>query len=154
MTDQGAATGYYPSRPTLRVDGQPQPDLGDAMLQSLLVEETTLGLFRCEAHFANWGPKGSQVGFLLFDRHLLDFGKAFSVEFGPPGSSGPVFAGRITGLEALYPPQRAPELTVLAEDRFQDLRMERRTRSFENVTDRDVIRRVASAHGLTAQVDA
>ena len=31
--------------------------------------------------------------------------------------------------------------------------MERRTRSFENVTDADVIRQIATQHGLTAQVD-
>src|SRR5690606_381170 len=49
---------------------------------------------------------------------------------------------------------RPPELTVLAEDRFQDLRMARRTRSFEDVTDEDVFRRIASDHGLTPEIDA
>ena len=84
---------------------------------------------------------------------MLDFGKTISVEFGPPGSDGPVFAGRISGLEANFPAERDPEFVILAEDRFQDLRMERRTRTFENVTDADVIRQVASQQGLTAQVD-
>ena len=36
-----------------------------------------------------------------------------------------MFAGRITGLEAHYPSPDLPERTVLAEDRFQDLRMDR-----------------------------
>lgn len=153
MADTSVQAGYYASRPTIRVEGQAQDTLGDVLLQSLMVEETTLGLFRCEASFLNWGPKDNNVGFLLFGRELIDFGKAFSVEFGPPGSTSPVFAGRITGLEAQYPPHRPPELAVLAEDRFQDLRMERRTRSFENQTDADVIRLIASQHGLTAQVD-
>ena len=153
MADTSVQAGYYASRPTIRVEGQAQDTLGDVLLQSLMVEETTLCLFRCEASFLNWGPKDNNVGFLLFGRELIDFGKAFSVEFGPPGSTSPVFAGRITGLEAPYPPHRPPELAVLAEDRFQDLRMERRTRSFENQTDADVIRLIASQHGLTAQVD-
>jgi hypothetical protein len=153
MADNGTLTGFYAARPTVRIDGNPQPLLGDVLLQSLMVEETTLGLFRCEANFLNWGPKDNEVGFLFFDRQVVDFGKTFAVEFGPPGESGPVFAGRITGLEAQYPAARSPEFLVLAEDRFQDLRMERRTRSFENVTDADVIRQVASQHGLTAQVD-
>jgi hypothetical protein len=146
-------TAFYASRPTIRVEGHIQAALGDVLLQSLMVEETTLGLFRCEANFLNWGPKDSEVGFLFFDRQMLDFSKVFSVEFGPPGETRPVFTGRITGLEAQYPPARPPELLVLAEDRFQDLRMERRTRSFENVTDADVIRQIAAQHGLTAQVD-
>jgi phage protein D len=75
------------------------------------------------------------------------------VEFGPPGASGPIFAGRITGIEASYPAARIPEILILAEDRLQDLRMERHTRSFENVADADVIRQIASQNGLTAQVD-
>src|SRR5262245_26037800 len=132
MEDSGTRTGFYASRPTIRIEGQVESMLGDVLLQSVMVEETTLGLFRCEASFLNWGPKDGEVGFLFFDRQVLDFGKMFAVEFGPPGENSPVFAGRITGIEAQYPPARAPELLVLAEDRFQDLRMERRTRSFEN----------------------
>jgi uncharacterized protein len=153
MAPTQPTTAFFGARPTIRLAGQVQDALGDVLLQSLLVEETTRGLFRCEATFLNWGPKDRQVGFLFFDRDLLDFGKVFSVEFGPPGAAGPVFAGRVTGLEGLYPPHRPPELIVLAEDRFQDLRMERRTRSFEDVTDADVIRRIAGQHGLKAEVD-
>jgi len=145
--------GYQPARPLIRLEGALQDALGESELLSLMVEETTPGLFRCEANFLNWGPKGGQVGFLYFDRQTFDFGKTLAVEFGPPGAGGPVFAGRITAIEAHYPPERPPEIQVLAEDRFQDLRMERRTRSFENSTDADVVRRIASKHGLTAQVD-
>jgi len=153
MADAGAQTGFYASRPAIRIDGQAQDALGAEQLKSLLIEETTVGLFRCEARFENWGPKNGQPDFLFFDGAVIDFGKAFAVEFGAPSSSASVFAGRITGIEALYPPQRAPEITVLAEDRFQDLRMERRTRTFENVTDADVVQDIASQQGLTAQVD-
>lgn len=155
MADNGEQpTAFYASRPIIKVDGQKNAALGEDFLLSLLVEETTLGLYRCEAHFSNWGPKDNAVGFLFFDRQTLDFGKQLAVELGPPDSAQEIFNGRITGIEAQYPPQRAPELTVLAEDRFQDLRMERRTRSFENVSDADVINQIASQHGLTAQADA
>lgn len=147
-------TGFYASRPSIRVDGQPRPELGDALLVSLLVEETLLGLFRCEARLLNWGPKQGQVGFLFFDGQVLDFGKSFAVELGPPGASRRVFAGRIMGLEAHYPPNSPPELVVLAEDRFQDLRMTRRSRGFADASDADVVQRIASTHGLSAQVDA
>src|SRR5262249_27546926 len=144
----------FSARPTIRVDGIIQSLLGDQDLQSLLVEETTLGLFRCEANFRNWGGANGGIGFVYFDRKALDFGKAFAVEFGPPRASNAVFAGRITGIEANYPAAQIPEITVLAEDRLQDLRMERRTRSFENVTDADVFKRIATAQGLMLKVDA
>src|SRR5260221_3077155 len=153
MPDNGQ-TSFYDSRPTIKVDGQKNDSLGEAFLLSLSVEETIQGLARCEAHFLNWGPKGNAVGFLFFDRQTLDFGQPFAVEMGPPDSSSEIFKGRVMGIEAQYPPQRPPELTILAEDRFQDLRMERRTRSFENVSDSDVINQIASQQGLTAQVDA
>ncbi len=154
MPDGSPPALNYAARPTIRVDGNVQQALGDQDLQSLLIEETTLGLFRCEANFRNWGPANGAVGFVYFDRQVIDFGKAFSVEFGPANASGPVFAGRITGIEAHYPAAQIPEITVLAEDRLQDLRMERRTRSFENMADADVFQQVASGQGLTAQVDA
>jgi len=154
MPDGDPQAALFSARPTIRIDGNIQQLLADENLLSLLVEETTLGLFRCEANFKNWGASNGAVGFVYFDRKILDFGKAFSVEFGPPGLSGPVFAGRITGIEAHYPAAQIPEILVLAEDRLQDLRMERRTRSFENVSDADIIRKIASQHGLTAQIDA
>ena len=148
-----APTGFYASRPVIKVDGEEKHGLGDILLLALFVEETTLGLARCEAHFSNWGPKDDRTDFLLFDRQVVDFGKQFAVELGQPGATKEIFNGRITGIEAQFPPQRAPELTVLAEDRFQDLRMERRTRTFEDKSDADVIRQIASQHGLTADVD-
>src|SRR5262249_42321456 len=126
MADDGVNTGYYASRPTVRLDGTLQPMLSDPLLQSVMVEETTRGLFRCEATFLNWGPVDGKVGFLFFDRKVIDFGKTLSIELAAPGDVRPVFAGRITGIEATYAPKRPPEITVLAEDRFQDLRMERR----------------------------
>ena len=152
MPDSTQITGFYASTPTLKVDGTAEASLS-LLLNSLLVEETTLGLFRCEATFTNWGTKDDRADFLFFDRALLDFGKEFSVEFGPPGAQGQVFKGRITGMEAHYPKASEPLLTVLAEDRFQDLRMERRTRSFADMSDSDVFSQIASQHGLTPQVD-
>ena len=44
-----------------------------------------------------------------------------------------------------------PEITVLLEDRFQDLRMTQRTRTFEDVSDSDVMNRIAQDYGLVSQ---
>ena len=144
---------FYASRPTIKVDGTEQRELGEGLLQSLLIEETTLGLFRCEARFANWGAQGDRVDFYLYDGRIVDFGKEIEIELGPPRGTRRVFKGRITGLEGQFPKERPPELTVLAEDRFQDLRMERRTRTFEDTTDADAMRALISQHGLTADID-
>lgn len=151
--NNGTTGLLYAARPIISVDGELEQDLGDIFLVDLMVEETTLGLFRCEARFTNWDP-GAPHLFRFFDGEILDFGKEFAVEMGRPRELRQIFAGRIMGLEAQYPDGRAPELVVLAEDRFQDLRMTRRTRTFNDVSNTDAVRQIASGQGLTAEVDA
>jgi phage protein D len=152
MGDLGTSQGFYSARPTIILDGQINTELGGGLL-TLLVEETTAGLYRCEATFSNWGSTGGGVGFLYLDRRLLDFGKRLTIRMGKGKAEAQVFEGRIMGLEARYPKMRPPEISVLAEDRFQELRMTRRTRTFENIDDRQVMEQVASEQGLQASVD-
>jgi phage protein D len=147
MTAASQATALRPARPALSVDGREQGSLADALL-SLLVEETVAGLYRCEATFGNWGPRGGGQDFLYFDRQLLEFGKPLKVALG--GET--LFEGRITALEGEFPAGGAPTITVLAEDRFQDLRMTRRSRTFADMSDADVVGQIAGDHGLTPDV--
>lgn len=142
------ATAIVSARPTVTLDGRDEPALADALRQLLVVEDTA-GLYRCEATFGNWGNVGREVGYLYFDRRTFDFGKRLQLSL----RGDTLFDGRITGLEARYHDQGPRELTVLAEDRFQDLRMTRRTRSFSDVSDSDVFSRVANDHGLTPRVN-
>lgn len=148
MPDSSTATALRVARPSFRVDGQDQGTLANGLLD-LSIVETTQGLFRCEARFGNWGPVDGKTGFLYFDRRTLEFGKSFEVRLG----GDTLFDGRIMGLEARFAESSPPELTVLAEDRFQDLRMTRRTVTYADVSDADVFRQLASQHGLTADVD-
>lgn len=136
------------TRPTFELDGAEKEDLSRGLLH-LQIVETTEGLFRCEAVFGNWGSKGTSVGFLYFDGRTFDFGKTLRIKH----AGDVLFEGKITALEAGFPEDATPELTVLAEDRFQDLRMTRRTRSFgsndQPISDEQLFRRIASDHRLT-----
>jgi phage protein D len=152
MVSQGNPSGFFAARPSITLNDQDKPDLSNGLL-TLLVEETTEGLYRCEATFGNFGNADGSPGFLYFDRQELDFGKTLAVRSGQGEAARQIFKGAITGLEAHYPKSRPPELMVLAEDRFQDLRMTRRTRTFDRVTDSDVMQQLASQHGLRADVD-
>lgn len=133
--------------PAFFVGGSEKPDLG-AGLNRLSIVEQTSGLYRCEARFSNWGNVNNTTDYLYFDRRTLDFGKTFQVKV----KDKVIFDGRIMGLEAGFPEGQAPEITVLAEDRFQDLRMTRRTRTFADSTDADVFNQIASDHGLSPSV--
>ena len=141
--------GVYSARPTLEIAGEEQAALKEG-LQRLEIVETLFGLYRCEATFVNWGAINGSVGFLHFDRAVLEFGKSFQVKV----RSELIFDGRIMALEGRFPSDAPPEIAVLAEDRFQDLRMTRRTRTFADTTDADVMRRIAGDHGLSADVNA
>lgn len=136
------------ARPTIKVGGREDASLAQGLL-GLLVIDAASGMARCEATFGNWGPSGGEVGFRYFDRQTLDFGKALAIEIAGLG----IFDGRITALEGGFAEGGAPEITVLAEDRLQDLRMTRRSRTFEQVSDAGLVQRIASDHGLTPDVD-
>jgi hypothetical protein len=141
-------TGLVASRPKVFVGGEEKPAL-TAGLISLLISENTSGLFRCEAKFGNWGTINNTTDYLYFDRRTLDFGKDFQLKL----DDKKLFEGKIMGLEANYPEGQAPQICVLAEDRFQDLRMTRRTRTFADITDSDVINQIANDHGLSPSVN-
>ena len=144
----GTDTGLREARPVINAAGQDNPVLSGGLL-SLLIVENTSGLYRCEALFGNLGSVNNRTDFLYFNRTTLEFGKAFTVKLGTDS----IFDGKIMGLEAHFPEGQAPELNVLAEDRFQDLRMTRRTRTFVNVSDANVITQIANEHGLSPSVN-
>lgn len=144
----GASSGLFWPRPGLHVDGAERPALAAGLL-ALTISESVTGLYRCEALFGNWNPSASTDGFVYFDRRLLEFGKSFQVRF----NDASLFDGRIMALEGRFPQGTPPQIVVLAEDRLQDLRMTRRTRSFAQMGDADVFRQIATDHGLSAQID-
>jgi phage protein D len=142
------ASGIATARPAFRVGGEDKAFLAASLL-GLVVHETVAGLFRCEATFGNWGNKDGRTDFLFFDRAVFEFGRDFAIAVG----DATIFDGRITALEAHFPEGRPAEIAVLAEDRFQDLRMTRRSRTFADMSDADVMSRIAQDHGLTPQIN-
>jgi phage protein D len=142
-------SAFVAALPTVNVAGEDKPELS-AQLLDLSVREDTLGLYSCEAEFGNWGTVDGKIGFRYFDRALLEFGKAFTIKL----EDRTLFEGRIMGLQATYPEGAPPRIRVLADDRLQDLRMTRRTRTFADSSDADAMRTIASDHSLTADIDA
>ncbi|GHO87625.1 phage late control D family protein [Dictyobacter formicarum] len=145
----------YISRPTVLINGQTDNKLSNT-IQSVLVEETTEGLFRCEALFNNYGlvTQGMSEDYLYAANSALDFGTDFAISMPVNDTTfGQVFRGKISGLEAEYPFGGGALITVLAEDQLQNLRMTRRTRTFEDLSDEDVLRQIAEEHSLTPMLD-
>lgn len=135
------------ARPSIEVDGQRNATLTSALM-SLHISESAEGMARCELVWGNWGGPG-RSGFQHFGRDTLDFGRKIRITVG----DGSLFEGNISAISGNFPDGGTPQVGVCAEDRLQDLRMTRRTRSFEDATLADILRRIASDHGLQAQVD-
>ena len=136
-----------PARPTIEIDGRRAEKLESALLTMALADSVE-GMARAELVFGNWGSADTP-GFQHFDRKTIEFGKPITVKL----ADDTMFEGRISAITADFPDGGPPTIGVLAEDRLQDLRMTRRTRTFESASIADVVRKIASDHGLTAQID-
>jgi phage protein D len=129
-------------RPRILIDGQHFPAL-DARILSLRVEQSTGDLAYCELRYA---LAGTLPGDLIAD--VSEFSNQFGIEMTMPGGDQPIFSGRVTSLQMSYPADQPPFMTLILEDRLRELRMTRRTRVFNEVSDTDVIELTANQHGL------
>lgn len=138
-------------RPSVVIEGQIASDLA-AALMSLEIRERIDGLAQAQLAFGNWGTRDGAPGYTLFGRDRLEFGKKLEVKLG----DALLFAGRVMALQARFPKAGVgeAELVVQVDDALQDLRMKRRSRSFDQASLSDAAQRIASDHGLTASVDA
>ncbi|MGE4559905.1 MAG: phage late control D family protein [Desulfobulbus sp.] len=148
---------YYSSSPVFSVDGQVYGELARDIVR-LEVEEGTDGLKTMQARLVAIGPTmpsgGEEETLLYLDGRILDFGKKMTVDIGPRSRQRTIFEGFISALEISYQEGKAPEVIVRAEDRLMELRMTRRMKTFEEMSDAGIAEEIATAHGLRAEVDA
>lgn len=151
MTDPQLAI----TAPVFTVAGELSADLARDCIR-LEIEESTEGLRTLRAQFVavGDGATGPQSSMLYLDGTILDFGKTIKVALGPDSGQRTTFDGVISGLEAVYADGTPPVVVVYAEDALMRLRMTRRMRTYKRVTDADLARQVADAHGLDATVAA
>jgi len=143
--------------PVFEVGSQVRPELARDVVR-LEVAEANDGLRTLSARFVAIGPTlgaaEEQERLQYLDGAVFDFGKPIHVSIGPPENTRTIFRGFISALEAGFEEGEEPEVVVYAEDRLMDLRMTRRMRTYEQVTDADIARAIAAEHALEARVDA
>jgi phage protein D len=146
---------FESSVPVFQVDDVVKGELARDLLR-LEVEETTSGLKTLSARLVGHGPRqgAEQEVQLYLDGVILDFGKKLKVGLGPATDQRTVFEGFISALESRFREGEPPEVAVFAEDRLMRLRMTRRMKSFENMSDADIVQAIASEHGIQAETDA
>lgn len=143
---------YLAATPAFEVDGQASGELARD-LAWLEVAHDTRGLRTLAASFVGSSPQ-ARPGATDYLDGRLDFGRALVCSIGPAGEHRYVFRGTVSGLEVRYREGEVPLVTVRAEDALMRLRMTRRSRTYEQVTDAEIAEMIAREHGLTAEVDA
>jgi phage protein D len=141
--------------PVFTIGGKAIGDLARDCVR-LIVDEGVEGLRTMEAHFiasgiGNPGPPGPM---LHVDGSEFDFGTDIEVALGADGDQFVVFDGAVSGIEVVLGDSEPPRVVMLAEDRLMRLRMTRRMRTYTDITDAELVRRIAQEHGLDADVSA
>jgi phage protein D len=146
---------YTFTAPIFKIDGEVYGDLARD-LRRLEIEETTAGLKRLTVQLVAQGAPvdGAEQRLLYLDGTTVDFGKRLQVVLGAAPSAYEVFDGWISALEAHFREACEPEVRVCAEDKLMTLRMTRRLKTSEQVSDAAIAEQIAAEHGLTAAVEA
>ena len=140
--------------PVFEIDGDVKAELARDIVH-LEIEENTAGLRSLTARLIAQGQanNGGDQEQLYLDGAVVDFGKRISVVLGATPAAHTVFTGWISAIEASFDEVKAPEVVIFAEDKLMTLRMTRRMRTYENMSDADIASAIAGEHGLTPAVD-
>ncbi len=142
------------AKATVKIGGSP---VSDEFMDDLaeIVVNTDLHLpsmftLRLQDHKYKW-----------VDDSLLDLGKEVEISIDPSdlgnttGTTGVLIKGEITALEPEYGPQEGVlRLTVRGYDKGHRLHRGKKSRTFLNMKDSDVVAKIAGEAGLTADADA
>jgi len=145
-------SAVYSARPTIRVNGE-ESERVTGLLLAMELSEQESGMSALELRLSNVASLTSGTAELAFeDEDSVKLGDRIAVYAGDQQGPTEIFSGIVTALEADFPEDEPPTLTVLAEDRLQEARMKRRTRTFEDSSLADIARTIAGDHGLTPMI--
>ena len=81
-----------------------------------------------------------------------NFGAEVEIDIGYGSSPPLLISGVISNITTNFPQDGAPELIISGKDHFFPLTLGKKTQSWSNVRDSDVVRRIASEHNLDPQL--
>jgi phage protein D len=143
------ATAFINVRPTIRVDGEEDSDLSQA-LSSFCLNLPLNGMAHGELTANNWINTG-ESGELGYGFQAIGFGKTIEIIMGRD-EPRLLFSGEITAVEERYG-EGAPQLIILVQDKLHRLARQRNNRVFEDQSPDDIVTTIASELGLTPDVN-
>ena len=142
----------YRARPTVRVQNRENPRVRELVV-AMAMREQEGGFSALELRLTNVASLVGGEAELAFEDDLtLQLGASISLYAGDETAPREIFRGLISGLEADFQEDDAPELVVLAEDGLQLARMKRRTAVHEDGSIAAIVRRLASELALRLEI--
>jgi phage protein D len=140
------------ANPRLLLDGAENVRLSE-QLQALEMTEEAGGLSHLELSLSNVASLASGNAEYAFDAGgPLAPGTHLKAGFPDDNGFTAIFEGVISAIEGRFSDSAPPLLHVLAEDGLQKARLLRRSKVYENTTLADILRSIASDHGLQADI--
>jgi phage protein D len=136
---------------TISVNGTPLSNeaAADLLKVSVVDDVDAPGMFAIT--IAAWDTTEMKPKWM--DDSLFQEGNPVEVRFGYRDNTKRAMSGEITGLEPEFQEARPPTLTIRGYDRSHRLMRARKTRSFTNCKDSDIVNQIASDVGLRPQVE-
>jgi len=136
---------------TVSVNGSPLPSETAADLIKLSVLDDVDAPSMFAFTIVAWDTKQMKAKWI--DHELFREGNPVEIAFGYRDKTTPFLSGEITGVEPDFPESQPPTLTVRGYDRRHRLMRSRRSRSFTNCKDSDIVSQIASEANLRPQVE-
>jgi phage protein D len=147
-----SSDAVYAAAPTVRVNGQEYPKVTELMVAMEMTEQEG-GMSALELRVTNVASlDDGSSDFAFEDDKILKLGAQIGIYGGDRNAPVEIFRGTITGLEAEFQDPAPPELVVLAEDVFQQARMGRRTKVWQNASIADIAGAIAGQLNLSPVV--
>lgn len=149
MTNRQYVDSLTPSF-RLRINEQDLPAAAEADLIAVSVSEevNTTGTFAVT--LLCWD--GAKMEVKWIDDDLFKEGNVVEIQMGYADNLKTLFKGEITGLEPEFSNDEPPVLTVLGYDRGHRIMRKRKTGSFINMKDSDIVSQIAGNNGLKPDV--
>jgi uncharacterized protein involved in type VI secretion and phage assembly len=159
-----AAPPYLLSQPLLKIDGSPAPvELTKDILRIVIEESLHLpAMFTVVLH-NNYLPTSTDSSNQPWrHRSFLEIGKQVEIGFGNSVTQDPNFRdevqstlikGEITAVDVNFTHRSESHLIVRGYDFSHRLHRGRHNRSFQNLTDSDIVQKIAQEVGLNVQSD-
>jgi len=141
----------YSAKPTVRIDTEEHTEINELTI-GMQITESEGGMSTAELRLSNVPEESGAEGLAFDDNSIVTLGAKLAIYAGDETGPQEIFRGTITAFEMNFPEYTPPEIVVLAEDVFQQARMERRTQVYEEMTISDLADELAGRLNLSAVV--